>query len=354
MAASSSEPDRRERRAGWWSSRLGLPGIRSYLERFHVPEGRSRWQHALGGALVVTLALEVFSGLMLLLYYRPEASLAHASVAHIVDDVRFGWLLRSLHRDLAHAVVLLALLHGLAAFTRRGFRAPREITWLTGLVLGASIAAFAYSGQILPWDLGALHAAQVGASLAGSVPVVGGWLADVLRGGPAVGPDTLRRAYVLHVGVLPALLFASGALHVYLVHAHGLSTPSKREAPGTSLLAWLPRAGAAWLVLVNVVLVIAALAPASLGPAADVTSPSTGLARPAWYFVALFQLARSSVLGAWPGAAVLLIAAVSALLAAAPWWASAEKGWRGPRAPLAAGLVLVIGFVALTVAGYGG
>ena len=348
MAGSSSEPD--NQRHGWWSSRLGWPTVCAYLERFPVPEGRSHWMHALGGALVVMLALEACSGLMLLLYYQPEASLAHASVSHIVDDVAFGWLLRSLHATFAHVIVLLALLHALGTLLGRAFRAPREVTWLTGLVLATSLAALAYSGHILPWDQAGLHAAQVGASLAASVPGLGPWLADVLRGGPSVGPDTLRRAYTLHVGVLPAVLALTGAVHVYLVHVHGLST---RATNSTNLRKWLPRVGLAWLLLANVVLVVAALAPTSLGPCADVGNPSLEPARPAWYFVALFQIARSTFLGTHPAAAVLLLASVLALFGAAPWWASADKGWRGSRTLRLVGLGLALIFLVLTIVGYG-
>lgn len=355
MTESSSEPERVERRSspGWWSSRLGLPGLSAYLDRFPVPTGKGAWVQALGGALLVMLLFEACTGLLLFFYYRQE--LPHASVSNIVEEVRYGWLIRSLHRTGAHATVALALAHAATTFIRRAFRTPRELTWWTGGLLGLAVVAFAYTGAILPWDQSSLYAAQVGTTLTESIPGLGDMLASILRGGATIGQPTVQRAFALHVGVIPSLFLLLAALHVYLVHTHGLQGARLDANPtAQTLRTFLPRAAVAWLVLLNVVVVAAALAPPALEPAADLLAPPTGAARPAWYFMALFQLARTSALGSSGATAVLALFGAGAVLIAAPWWAGGAHGWRGPKSVLAVGLALALGVLALTFAGYGG
>lgn len=306
---------------------------------------------ALGGALVVTLLFEACTGLLLFFYYRQE--LPHASVSHIVEEVRYGWLIRSLHRTGAHATVALALAHAATTFLRQGFRAPREVTWWTGCLLGLAIGAFAYTGTLLPWDQTSLYAAQVGTTLTESIPVLGSVLASILRGGATIGQPTVQRAFALHVTVMPSFVLLIAALHVYLVHAHGLEG-ARQNPTSQTLRSFLPRAALGWLVLLNVVVVAAALAPPALEPAADLLAPSSGAARPAWYFMAIFQLARTSALGGSGTTAVLFLVAASVVLTTAPWWARASQGWRGPKGVIAVGLALVLGLLALTFAGYRG
>jgi quinol-cytochrome oxidoreductase complex cytochrome b subunit len=352
MTESSSEPERVERRSspGWWSSRLGLPGIRAYLDRFPVPAGKGAWVQALGGALLVMLLFEACTGLLLFVYYRQE--LPHASVTNIVEEVRYGWLIRSLHRTGAHATVALALAHAATTFIRQRFRTPRELTWWTGGLLGLAIGAFAFTGTLLPWNQTSLYAAQVGGTLTESIPVLGGVLASILIGGETLGP-LIQRAFALHVAVIPSFFLLIAALHVYLVHTHGLQG-AYANPTSQPLRSFLPRAALGWLVLLNVVVVAAALAPPALEPAADLLAPSSGAARPAWYFMAVFQLARTPALGGSGATAMLALVTAGAVLAAAPWWASAAHGWRGPKSVLAVGLALALGLLALTFAGYGG
>lgn len=347
MAPSSSglDPDLAPARAqGWWDRRLGFRAIRGYLDTFSVP-GDGSWAHALGGALVTLLVFEAVTGLLLLFYYEPAAAGAHRSVTAIAQTVRFGWLVRSLHHWGAHATVVVLLLHVATTLLRRAFCAPREVTWWLGLALGLMTMGLAFSGTVLPWDGPAAYAAQVGAAVLQSVPWFGPWLADVARGGPAIGPATLHRAYVIHAFVFPALVLMGSAAHIFLVHAHGLSSP-----PGsgrtTSWGAFLPRAVLGWLLIINLIVVLAALLPPPVNPA-DVLVVSDSPSRPPWFLVAAFQLAR--LVPAW--VCVAMLAAVCVVLAAAPAWGRLRHGkWF----TLVVTVALSLGLLTLTVLGYGG
>jgi ubiquinol-cytochrome c reductase cytochrome b subunit len=307
--------------------------------------------YLLGGALLLLLLLETITGILLLFYYDPTLPAAHASVSEIQAHVRFGWLVRSLHHTGAHATVALILIHGFSTFVRRCFRPPREATWWTGGLLGLLVAGLAYSGTILPWSQSSLYAAQVGLSLVEAVPFLGNHLAQALRGGSTLGPATLHRAFVLHVAALPAATILLAAVHGFLVHAHGLQPSHTSESsPSVPWRSFLPRASLAWILMLNLVVAVAALAPPALEPAADLFAPSAGHVHPPWFFLAVFQLAQ------WlsPLATITLLAAAALLFALAPWWAGAERGARGPRATLVIAATTAIALTWLTVAGYGG
>lgn len=349
MTPSSSEPE--PERPGWWASRLGVPTLSAYLDRFPIPAGRSSWMYLLGGALVLLLLLEITTGLLLLLYYDPALPAAHPSVSEIHEHVRFGWLVRSLHHTGAHATVALVLVHGFSTFARRSFRPPREATWWTGGLLGLLVLGLAYSGTILPWSQSSLYAAQVAVSLAEAVPFLGNHIAQALRGASALGPATLHRAFVLHVAVLPAVTILLAAIHGFLVHAHGLQPAhASKSSPSVPWRSFLPRAALAWILLLNVVVVVSALAPPDLEPAADLSAPSANHVLPPWFFLAVFQLAR------WfsPLVTVSILGASVLLFALAPWWGGADRGARGPWTILVVASSIVSAITWLTFLGYGG
>lgn len=343
MTESSSDPDRDRdpSHRSWLSSRLGGAALLQYVERFPLPTNGSPWAHVIGGTLVFLLLLEAFTGLLLLFYYRPGD--AHASIAHITDHVRYGWLLRNLHRTGADAIVALALIHGFAALWRGSFRSPREITWWTGGSMAVLVAAFAFSGSLLPWDHPASYAAQVGSSVFASVPLAGPDLAAAFRGGSTIGPETVHRAFAVHIGLLPACTALMTIAHVALVHVHGLhDAESKPQSP--RLRSLLPYALFAWFLAANAVIGIAALSPATVGEAANASIPPSEAVQPAWYFLAIFEVARSTSVGSY---ALLGAIAATAVLAATPWWG------RNPKVARPAAVVVAVAFIALTFAGMG-
>ena len=159
------------------------------------------------------------------MYYVPAPSLAYDSVRFIMHDLPFGALVRGLHFWGASFLVVAAAVHLLRVFFTGSYKAPREVTWITGLVLLLVILGFSLSGYLLPWDQKAYWATTVTINVARGTPLIGEQVANVLRGGPDLGALTLGRWFSAHVFLLPAALVTFIVAHIYLMRRHGISGP---------------------------------------------------------------------------------------------------------------------------------
>jgi quinol-cytochrome oxidoreductase complex cytochrome b subunit len=280
---------------GWLDDRLGVGEVSGFLTKKAVPlHSHTIWYYT-GSSILLFLGIQVVTGVMLALYYKPTIEGANASVARIMTEVPLGWLIRSVHSWSASAMIALVLVHMLSIAFTKAYRKPREATWLTGVLLLAASMAFGFTGYLLPWDSLSLAATKVGTDFPKAVPLVGPLAAKVLRGGEDVTGDTISRFFITHVCVLPLLIFAILGLHLFLVQRHGMSLPLKRderkEKPG-----WLPfwpnfimRETGVWLVLFGAVITLAIFAAPSLGPAANIMEPAPAGIKPEWYFLFMFQ-----------------------------------------------------------------
>jgi cytochrome b6 len=200
-------------------------------------------------------------------------------------------------------MVATVFVHLFSTFLMKAYRKPREVTWISGVVLFMLVLGFGFTGYLLPWDTTAYFATQIGTEIPRSVPLIGPLVVNILRGGEFVAAESLTRLFALHVVVLPVLSFLLIALHLVLNHHHGSSVPigvqeSRAGIPFypnfiyRDLLAWT--AGLA--VLATLVLSF----PVQLGPKADPFASAPLGIRPEWYFLVLFQTIRmmpSTVLG---------------------------------------------------------
>jgi quinol-cytochrome oxidoreductase complex cytochrome b subunit len=209
---------------GWVEERLGLREIASRVLRKPVPAGVT-WYHCFGGLTFLTFIVLVVTGVTLAFFYVPSPDHARASITWFESSIPLGRLVRNLHRWSAYAMVLLIPLHMLRVFVHGAYRKPRELSWVVGVLMLLAVLAFGFTGYLLPWDQKAYWATNVGINIAGSVPGIGPFLADLLRGGPALGSLTLLRFYGLHVFVLPALLVVGLVLHFAMVRKQGIATP---------------------------------------------------------------------------------------------------------------------------------
>jgi len=244
-----------------------------------------------------------------LLYYRPSAAEAYESVQFIVTEVQFGWLIRNLHSWSANLLIGLAFAHFFSVFFLKSYRKPRELTWVSGMLLLFLMLAFGFSGYLLPWNELAFFATKVGTGIAGAVPVVGTFTLRLLRGGDDVTGATLSRFYGLHVAVLPAITTALVAVHLLFVQRQGMSVPigvERKLKPGEPLpqMPFFPnyilRDVLAWYVVIAVLAALAAFYPWELGTKADPFAPVPAGICPEWYFLAMFhtlKLVPSHVLG---------------------------------------------------------
>ena len=223
-----------------------------------------------------------------------------------MTQVSFGWLVRSIHSWSANLMVAAAMVHMFSAFMLKAYRQPREVTWLTGMALFALCLAFGFSGYLLPWNQLAFFATKVGTDIMADVPLVGGFLARLLRGGDQITGGTLTRFFGFHVAVLPALMTAVLGTHLFLVQWHGMSVPPGVEQEGrpAKTMKFVPnfllRDIVGWLAALAALALLAALFPWELGLKADPYAPAPAGIKPEWYFAWMFQTLRilpSRVLG---------------------------------------------------------
>ena len=293
----------------WLDERLDLSGVRHFIAEKGVPVHTQKIWYYLGGMTLFLFGVQIFTGILLLLYYRPSASEAYESVQFIVTQVEFGWLIRNVHSWSANLLIGLAFAHFFSVFFLKSYRKPRELTWLSGILLLFLMLGFGFSGYLLPWDELAYFATKVGTGIAGAVPVVGHFTLRLLRGGDDVTGATLSRFYGLHVAILPAVTTALVALHLLFVQRQGMSVPlsiERKLKPGERLpqMRFFPnyilRDVLAWYVVLAVLAALAAFYPWELGTKADPFAVVPPGIRPEWYFLATFhtlKLLPSHVLG---------------------------------------------------------
>src|ERR687887_1054035 len=231
----------------WLEERSGLiGGVRYFLFR-KVP-GDTNWFHTLGSATLTAFLVQVVTGVILAMYYKPDPNSAHASVQHITHDVTLGWLVRGMHRWGASVFIILMFFHMARVFLFGAYKYPRELNWVIGVLILITGMFEGLTGYLLPWDQTAYWATVVAININGTAPFLGPFIAQFLRGGAEIGGDTLARFYSLHMLVIPGALFGLIGLHLYLVVRLGVSSPPwSRVAAGRARGA-APRRGRAGLL----------------------------------------------------------------------------------------------------------
>jgi menaquinol-cytochrome c reductase cytochrome b subunit len=232
----------------WLEERSGLVGGVKYFLFRKVP-GDTGWWHTLGSATLTAFIVQLVTGVILAMYYKPDPASAYASIQHITNDVTLGWLVRGMHRWGASVFVILMFLHMARVFLFGAYKYPRELNWIVGVLLLALGMLEGFTGYLLPWDNTAYWATVVGININGTAPFVGTYLAQFLRGGAEIGGDTLARFYSMHMLLIPGALIGLIGLHLYLVVRLGVSSPPwSKEAAGSGEPELEPTAGRSGLV----------------------------------------------------------------------------------------------------------
>ncbi|HSR68754.1 MAG TPA: cytochrome bc complex cytochrome b subunit [Acidobacteriota bacterium] len=344
----------------WLEDRLELSSIRRLAVHKEVPVHRFSWAYFLGGAVLFLLMIQLGTGILLLLYYRPSAEEAYESVQFIVAEVEFGWLIRSMHSWSANLLVGMAFLHLFTTFFMKAYRKPREITWMSGVLLLFLMLAFGFSGYLLPWNELAYFATQVGTDIVGAVPLIGHPLMVFLRGGEQVTGATLTRFFGFHVAVLPALTTLLLLLHLGLVQKHGMSVPPKMIGKPYQTLPFFPnvllRDIMAWYILLAVLVTLCAFLPWELGSKADPFAPAPQGIRPEWYFIFMFETLKiipSNVLGIeGETLGVVGFGAAALALIVVPFWDYLARRLGRPGLLTLLGVLAVIYMAVMTLVGY--
>jgi ubiquinol-cytochrome c reductase cytochrome b subunit len=335
----------------WIDSRTGHRALLRHALDEPLPPGTG-WKFTTGSVVTLLIGCQLATGIVLSMYYVPAPSLAYDSVRFIMHDLPYGALVRGLHFWGASFLVVAAAIHLLRVFFTGSYKAPREVTWITGLVLLMLILGFSLSGYLLPWDQKAYWATTVTINVARGTPVFGEQIANVMRGGSDLGALTLGRWFSAHVFLLPTALVTFIIAHIYLMRRHGISGPITPQ-PGP-VIPFYP-----WHVIKDTVMMAAVFAslftaavmfPAHLDEIANPADASY-IPRPEWYFLSLFQLLKYFPGPLEPVATMVIPGAVFGFLFLLPFLD--RRAGRHPfaiaRLPFTFGmLAIVFGVVALT------
>jgi cytochrome b6 len=283
----------------WLDERFGAGSVEEFLRHKTIPIHRHSIWYYFGGMTLFLFIVQLLTGILLLLYYRPTPNDAFESVQYMMTQVRFGWLIRSIHSWSANLMIFTAFVHMFSVYFLKAYRKPRELTWVSGVLLLFIVMGFGFSGYLLPWNTLAFFATKVGTEMAGSVPLVGKWMLVFLRGGDEVTGATLTRFFGFHVAVLPGLATVLLALHLLLVQQLGMSVPPGVEraiAEGREpkrIMPFFPnfllRDMIGWYAALGVLGALAAIFPWELGAKADPFAAAPAGIRPEWYFLFMFQ-----------------------------------------------------------------
>ncbi len=300
----------------WLDERVDLIGVRRDLLYRKMPGGLT-WWHTLGSATLVAFVIQLVTGVVLAMFYSPSPDHAYDSIRYLQEKVISGGTLRGIHHWGSSAMVVLVCAHMIRVFVMGAYKYPREVNWLLGVLLFFIVLGFGFTGYLLPWDQKAYWATQVGTNMAGTTPMIGGFLVRLLRGGSQLGAATLARFFAMHVLLLPLMLTSILLLHLAIVVRQGIAPRAKaleKDAPAKTSDSAYPAfykesyarskgAGVSFwpeittkdvvmgMIVALVLLFLAIRIGAGLEAPADPTD-SSYVPRPEWYFLPLFQLLK--------------------------------------------------------------
>ena len=291
----------RARTNGWFEQRFPVAGIRAGLEKqMHklLPPHVS-WLHTLGGMLLFLAAQQILTGILLMVYYRPTTEDAYESVRFLMLKASFGWLIRGLHAWGASLMIAVLVLHMLRVFIMGAYKRPRELTWVGGVLIFFTTLGFGFTGYLLPWNQLSYWATTVGTEVVASVPQIGHSLGVLVRGGEAVGQETLARFYTMHVVVLPWLLVFLIVVHIVMIRTQNLApleaVGEERPLDPRTAVSFAPQHTSRELVVFPLffalMIALVILFPPEIGVKADPTVTPEGI-KPEWYFLPAYQFLK--------------------------------------------------------------
>lgn len=259
--------------------------------------GGAKWSYVFGSALVFLFVLQAVTGIVMASFYSPSSTSAWGSVYYIQEKTSFGWFVRGLHHYGSSAMIIVAIVHMFQVFIFGAYKKPRELNWISGVILLLFLMGFGLTGYLLPWDQKGYWATQVATNIIGTIPVIGDYIKVLHQGGSDYGNFTLTRFYALHVFLLPiSLLFFLG-IHIALFRKHGVTPYWKMKEDVLKNRVdpfWPDQVFKDIVFAMGIYAVLAGWVFWSGG--AELHAPadpaSNFLARPEWYFLFLFQLLK--------------------------------------------------------------
>lgn len=200
------------------------PIIEKNLTKKQVPKTLS-WAGCFGGLAFLVFLIQLFTGILLLVYYTPSTERAWDSVTFIKSNVPMGWLVQRIHAVGANMMICLVFMHMFRVAYLKIFRKPRELHWISGVVLLFLTTTMAFTGYLLPWTQLSYWGAKVGTEIPSAIPLLGESIVIMIRRGQSIGQDTLGFFFAVHIWLLPAIAILMMSLHFVMIRRTGISRP---------------------------------------------------------------------------------------------------------------------------------
>jgi len=213
------------RAVGWVDDRYKISEPLTKILKKPVPKYALHWWYCLGGITAFLFVVLGITGILLAFYYKPTPEAAYSSIQFIESQVYFGSAIRAIHHWCANAMIVMCVAHMLRVFIMGAYKRPRELNWLSGVLLLILTLVFGFTGYLLPWDQRAFWATTVGSEIAGAIPAIGNLALVLLRVGWNVTGDTLSRFYGLHVIIVPLATVAFMVTHFLMIRRQGIAKP---------------------------------------------------------------------------------------------------------------------------------
>ena len=220
---------RLEAMIGWIDARFPLTANwRAHLSEYYAPKNFNFWYY-FGSLAMLVLVNQLLTGIFLTMNYKPDASMAFASVEYIMRDVNYGWIIRYMHSTGASMFFVVVYLHMFRGMMYGSYRKPRELLWVIGMGIFFVLMMLAFTGYILPWGQMSYWGAQVIISMIGAIPVIGQTLSNWILGDFMLSDAALNRFFAYHVVTLPGLLVVLVIVHILALHEVGSNNPDGIE-----------------------------------------------------------------------------------------------------------------------------
>jgi quinol-cytochrome oxidoreductase complex cytochrome b subunit len=284
--------------------RLTMNDLILHLHPPRTPAAALRWTYTygLGGLSIVLLLLLLATGVLLMFAYTPSPTIAYSSITNLETQIRYGWLIRSVHHWSGNLMLITVFLHMLRVFYTAAFHPPREFNWQLGLALLGLVTLAQFTGYLLPWDQLAFWAATIANGMIQEIPLIGEGIARLLLGGDEVSAATLTNFYAVHGVVIPLLLALIVSFHIFRVRKDGITVPpeeppQKGDEPvqrgRLRMVTVMPHLVSREMIFALVVMLLllgfAIVARPPLEPPADPLHPPNP-AKTAWYFLGIQEL----------------------------------------------------------------
>ncbi len=281
--------------AQWLGDRLPVSGDQfRELTNEPVPYHLKRWWFALGGTPAYLFVVQIVTGILLAFYYSASPETAYESVRYITEEAAFGWYIRSVHKWAATLMIAAVILHQMRVYFTGAYRKPREINWMVGMFLLICTLSVGFTGYSLVYEQLSYWGATVGANIADTVPLVGGFIKNMMLAGDSYNARTLSRFFVLHAAVLPVAMVLLIALHIAIIRLQGVTEFEFEDEAETTpkTFNFFPDHLYTELIIgLIVMIVLSALAtifPAMMGPPAN-PFETPEVIKPEWFFYVAFR-----------------------------------------------------------------